>query len=490
MNINKSSVKGMEESNLSETLKEKTRPYNIEAEQNIIGLLLNNSKNINEIGDFLKEEHFYVPLHGKIYQGISKLIDRGMEPNAMIMKDYFANEDVFKETQLDSYSYLLKLMVDAQLSTDIKTLAKRVYETYLRREIINLGEEYIVKAKNENIDEDAEGLIELMEHELYNLASSGNPDSKIYSLEDSIRLALERIEKSAKSKGNVSGVSTGYTKLNEKTGGLQNSDLIIIAGRPSMGKTALAVNIALRAAKEFAREYNEKEVEKKRSVCFFSLEMSAEQIATRILAIETKINSSKMRVSKVNNNELKTLSQQIIKLSDVPVMIDDTPAITISGIRTRARRMKRKHNLGLLVIDYLQLINSVGKRKENRVQEIAEISQGLKAIAKELDIPVITVSQLSRATEMREDKRPLLSDLRESGNIEQDADIVMFVYREEYYLSRKIPSSDNEKLLEWQEKMDKVGNVAEIMIAKQRNGPIGNFNLRYDNETTAFDNLG
>ena len=217
--------------------------------------------------------------------------------------------------------------------------------------------------------------------------------------------------------------------------------------------------------------------------------MSAEQIAMRTLAIETKINSSKMRVRKVNKSELKSLSKQITKLSDIPIMIDDTPAMTISAIRTKARRLKRKHNLGLLVVDYLQLVNIMGKKKESRVQEVAEISQGLKAIAKELDIPVITVSQLSRATETREDKRPLLSDLRESGNIEQDADIVMFVYREEYYLSRKMDSSDQKKFLEWQENLEKVKNIAEIIIAKQRNGPIGNFNLRYSNETTAFDNL-
>ena len=465
------------------------RPYNIEAEQNVIGLLLNNNENINKIGDMLREEHFYVPLHGKIYQGINKLIDRGMTPDAIVMKNYFANEEVFKEIQIDSYEYLLKLMADAQLNTDIKTLAKSIYETYLRREIINLGEEFIVKAKKEDIDERGEELIELMEHELYNLASSSNYNSKIYSLEDSAKIALERIEKSAKSENEITGVSTGYIKLNEITGGFQNSDLIIIAGRPSMGKTALAVNITLRAAKEFEREYREKEVKKKKSACFFSLEMSAEQIAMRTLAIETKINSSKMRVRKVNKSELKSLSKQITKLSDIPIMIDDTPAMTISAIRTKARRLKRKHNLGLLVVDYLQLVNIMGKKKESRVQEVAEISQGLKAIAKELDIPVITVSQLSRATETREDKRPLLSDLRESGNIEQDADIVMFVYREEYYLSRKMDSSDQKKFLEWQENLEKVKNIAEIIIAKQRNGPIGNFNLRYSNETTAFDNL-
>lgn len=466
-----------------------TRPHNIEAEQNLIGLLLSNNENMNKIGDVLKDEYFYLPLHGRIYQGIGKLMDRGMVSDPITIKNYFAKEEIFKEIEMDSYEYLLKLVADAQLNTDIKTLAKNIYDTYLRRQLINIGEEYIVKAKEEKVDEKGEDLIESMEHELYNLASSGNGDNKVYSLTDSVKGALGRIEKALKSKKEISGVTTGYIEMNKFTGGFQPSDLIIIAGRPSMGKTALAVNIALRAAKEFMREYDDGEVKHKKSVCFFSLEMSAEQLASRILSMETKIDGSKIRIGKVSKDEFKNLSQQIINLNEVPIIIDDTPALTISAIRTKARRMKRQNNLGMLVIDYLQLINATSKNKENRVQEIAEISQGLKAIAKELDIPVITASQLSRAVEAREDKRPLLSDLRESGNIEQDADIVMFIYREEYYLSRKIPSSDEKKLLDWQEKMEKVENIAEIIVAKQRNGPVGNFNLRYNNKTTGFDNL-
>ncbi len=464
------------------------RPQNIEAEQNILGLLLNNNENMNKIGDVLKEEHFYLPLHAKIYQGISKLMDRGLVSDPITIKNYFAKEEIFKDTQINSYEYLLKLVEESQLSTDIRTLARNVYDTYLRRKIIDIGEEGIVKAKEEKIEEEGENIIEAMEQELYTLASSGNYDNKVYSLTDSIKGALVRIEKSLKSNREISGIETGYIDLNKYTGGFQSSDLIIIAGRPSMGKTALAVNIVLKAAKSFLKESKE-EGAKKKSICFFSLEMSAEQLASRILAIETKIDGSKIRIGKVNKEEFKNLSEQISALNELPIIIDDTPALTISAIRTKARRMKRQHNIGMIVIDYLQLISSTGRNKENRVQEIAEISQGLKAIAKELDIPVITASQLSRAVESREDKRPLLSDLRESGNIEQDADIVMFIYREEYYLSRKIPSSDEKKLIEWQEKMEKVGNIAEIIIAKQRNGPVGNFHLRYENRTTAFDNL-
>lgn len=463
------------------------RPNNIEAEQNLLGLLLNNNSYMNYIGDFLREEHFYLPLHSSIYQSIAILMNKGLVSDPITIKNYFAKEEIFANVGINSYEYLLKLVEEAQLSADITTLSKNIYETYLRRKIIDIGEKSIIKAKDEKIEEEGANIIEAMEQDLYNLVSSGNHDSKTYSLADSVKGALFRIEKLLKNKKEISGVETGYIDLNQYTGGFQNSDSIIIAGRPSMGKTALALNIALRAAKSFVKEAEEDH--KKKSVCFFSLEMSAEQLASRILAIETKIDGAKIRIGKVNIEEFKSLSDQLYKLDGLPIIIDDTPSLTISAIRTKARRMKRQHNIGMIVIDYLQLISSAGRNKENRVQEIAEISQGLKGIAKELDIPVITASQLSRAVESRDDKRPLLSDLRESGNIEQDADLVMFIYREEYYLSRKIPSSDEKKLMEWQEKMEKVENIAEIIIAKQRNGPVGNFHLRYENRTTAFDNL-
>lgn len=464
------------------------RPHNVEAEQNVLGLLLVNNENLTKIADLLKGEYFYLPIHQKIYEGIIKLVDKGLVSDPITIKNYFTKEAIFSNSQTNSYEYLLKLVEEAELNSDIKTLTLSIYETYVRRKIINLGENYIIKAKDQNFEYEAENLIEGMEHELYQLGTDQTYNSKTYSLTESIKGALEKIEKSLKNKSKISGVETGYTDLNSYTGGFQPSDLIIIAGRPSMGKTALTVNIALRAAKSFVKECADSKNIEKKCVCFFSLEMSAEQLASRILAIETKIDGARIRVGKVSKEEFKDLSEQMSTLSNIPIIIDDSPALTISAIRTKARRMKRQNNLAMLVIDYLQLI-SINKSRENRVQEIAEISQGLKSIAKELDIPVITASQLSRAVELREDKRPLLSDLRESGNIEQDADIVIFIYREEYYLSRKIPSSDEKKLLEWQEKMEKVENIAEIMISKQRNGPIGNLSLRYDNRTTAFENL-
>ena len=465
------------------------RPHNIEAEQHLLGLLLSNNANMNKIGDFIHEEHFYLPLHGKIYQSIAKLMDRGLVSDPITVKNYFAKEDIFKDIQISSYEYLLKLVEDSQLSEDIKTLSKSIYDTYIRRKIIDISQKGILKAREERAEEDSGNIIEFMEHELYLLASKGNYVSTVLSLTDSIKGTLAKIENAIKSGREINGIDAGYINLNKYTGGFQNSDLIIIAGRPSMGKTALAVNIMLRAAKYFVTESENKNERYKKSICFFSLEMSAEQLASRILAIETKIDGSRIRIGKVSKNEFINLSEQIIRLNSLPIMIDDTPALTISSIKTKARRMKRQYNMGILFVDYLQLINSIGRKKENRVQEIAEISQGLKAIAKELNIPVIATSQLSRAVESREDKRPLLSDLRESGNIEQDADIVMFIYREEYYLSRKIPSINEKQLIEWQEKMDKVEHVAEIIIAKQRNGPVGNFYLKYDNKTTKFDNL-
>ncbi|MFQ3307057.1 MAG: replicative DNA helicase [Candidatus Midichloriaceae bacterium] len=463
-------------------------PNNIEAEKNLLGMLLSNNENMNRIGDVFKEEYFYIPLHNRIYEAINKLIDRGFIADPITIKNYFADEEIFKESNTTSYEYLLKIVTESTLNSDIKTLARSIYETYLRRKIIELGYDFTVKAKNETLEEKGEDLVEMMEQQLYDIASNTNYENRGVDLSESIKYALARIETASKNKSDISGVSTGYIELNKITGGFHNSDLIIVAGRPSMGKTALALNMALRAAKQFKEEHI-KEKGKKKHVGFFSLEMSAEQLASRILSMETKIDGSKIRVGKVNKEEFKVLSKKVINLNDIPIIIDDTPALTISAIRTKARRMKRQYNLSFLVIDYLQLISGSKRNKENRVQEIAEISQGLKAIAKELDIAVLAASQLSRAVETRDDKRPMLSDLRESGNIEQDSDIVMFIYREEYYLSRKIPSSDENKLIEWQEKMEKVGNIAEIIIAKHRNGAVGNFSLRFDNKTTTFDDL-
>lgn len=458
-------------------------PCNIEAEQNLLGLLLANNDHLYKVSEFLLSKHFYLPVHSMIFNIIVQIVERGLSANIISIRNYLKDEAIFKEAKIDSNKYLVKIFSEAKLHIDIYTLAKSIQDAYIRRKIVNINEYYIFKAKNEKIEQTAEEILDNQEQELFVLSSQNSNDINCFSLHDSLNKVVDKLKK-AKIKNNaVSGVDTGYYKLNEYTGGFQSSDLVIIAGRPSMGKTALAINIAIKIAKEF----HSNSIEKK-SIVFFSLEMSAEQIASRILSIETDIDSAKMRIGKIESKEMTNIADQIVRISDLPFFIDDTPAITVSMIRARARRMKRQNGVSMLVVDYLQLVRSSNLTKENRVQEIGEISKGLKAIAKELDIPVVAISQLSRAVENREDKRPLLSDLRESGNIEQDADLVVFIYREEYYLSRQRPTNDI-RLDDWQDRMRKVGNIAEINIAKQRNGPVGSFFLRYDSTTTSFDNL-
>ena len=462
----------------------KLRPCNIEAEQNLLGLLLINNKNLNKIDSSLKEEHFFLPLHKRIYFAIIKLSKRGLIADPISLKNFFLEEEIFKNSEINSYEYLLKLIEETQLNSELETLIKSIKNTYIRRRIIDLSENYIIKARNEKIEDQEQDLIKEMEKELYILSESFNDNNQCYSLSYLLKNTLKNIKNSFERKEEINGIDTGYKELNNYTGGFQNSDLIIIAGRPSMGKTSLGLNIILNSAKYFMRKDSNKQ-----SVGFFSLEMSSEQIASRILSIETKIDNSKIRVGKLNNREFRNLSNKIFHLNQIPIIIDDNPGLSISMIRSKARKMKRENNIGMLFIDYLQLISSDKRYKENRVQEIAEISRGLKIIAKELNIPVITASQLSRAVELRENKRPILSDLRESGNIEQDADIVIFIYREEYYLSRKIPISDEKEILSWQGRIKKIEGMSEIIISKHRNGPVGSFVLKYDKLSTSFDNL-
>lgn len=472
-------------------------PNNIEAEQIIIGALLNNNEYIDKVIDFLKSEHFYMPIHQKIYNSILKFVEKGVIANPITLKSFFEKEEVLLDAGVTSFEYLVKLAANAQIIVDITALAKAIYELAIRRQLIEIGEDVVNEAHQEDIDGSINKRIEKVEQRLFNLASYGDNKYGFNQLKSAVLEALHRVKLAKERGGGVSGVPTKFIDLDKMTGGLQDSDLIIIAARPSMGKTALAINIAINAAENFQEEYRSLNKNKfsdqnntqAKSVGFISLEMSSEQIATRILAIKTGIDSGKIRIGMINKDEFNKLTQESSKLSSIPIYMDDTPALSISAIRTRVRRMKRQQNLGLLVIDYLQLIRGSGAVKDgNRVQEIGEISQGLKAIAKELNIPVVALSQLSRAVESREDKKPLLSDLRESGNIEQDADIVMFIYREEYYLSRKAPI-ESEKNLEWQEHLNKVKNTAEIIIAKQRNGPVGSCTLRFDMTTTIFTNL-
>ncbi len=463
-------------------------PCNVDAEKAVLGSFLNNNENLNKVGDFLRPENFYVPLHAKIYDTIIRFYERGLIASPVTLKNYFDSDDSLSDLKVSSLEYLIKLSANAASVINLLPYAKDIYETSLRRNLIKIGEEVVVDAHSHDADTSATDLIEHAEQKLFSLASDGSSDSGFVGIKASVVESIKRIDIARKRGGDVNGITTGFIDLDKLLGGMQSSDLLILAARPSMGKTALAINMALNAAADFCKA---KHVKDRKSVGVFSLEMSAEQIANRLLSIKTGIDGSRIRIGNITKQEFNILLKQSDQLSELPIFIDDTPAITISALRTRARRLKRQHNLGAIVIDYLQLIRGSSKMSEsNRVQEIGEISQGLKAIAKELDIPVLALSQLSRAVESRDDKRPQLSDLRESGNIEQDADVVMFIYREEYYLSRKMPQMhEAEKYAKWQAEMESYKGITEILIAKQRNGPIGNVSIRYDTRTTGFTNL-
>lgn len=465
-------------------------PCNIEAEKALLGAFLNNNDNMNKVADFLLPMHFFLPVHQKIYEAMIKLMERGLIASPITLKNYFEREESFQKTGINSLDYFLRLSSNAAAIVNLIPYAKEVYDTFLRRSLISISEETIGEAHDRKAEYAATDLIEKTEQKLFNLAMEGASDSGFTNIKISLGEALKRIDNARKHGAEVNGISTGFIDLDRLLGGMQKSDLLILAARPSMGKTWLAINIVLNAAMSFIKESKNNKEQKPASVGFFSLEMSAEQIANRLLSIKTGIDGNRIRIGNlINKDEFIKLLQESKELNELPVYIDDTPALTISAVRTRARRMKRQYNLGLIVVDYLQLVRSTFSGEQNRVQEVGEISQGLKAIAKELDIPVLALSQLSRAVETRDDKRPQLSDLRESGNIEQDADVVMFIYRDEYYLSRKMPTAGTDDHIKWQEEMDKIKSVADIIIAKQRNGPIGNISLRFDGKGLGFTNL-
>ena len=467
-------------------------PHNIDAEQSLIGLLLINNNYYGQVNEILLAEHFYEPLHQRIYSAISKLIERGQVATPIVLKSYFDKDAALED--IGGAKYLTQLAQMAVQIVDIKELAKLVHDLALKRKLIEIGESVVVTAYKPDLDKSANQQIEEAEHSLFTLATVGDISRGFVPLSMPVKEALDLSETAMKRTKHVAGITTGFIDLDNLLGGLNNSDLLILAARPSMGKTALAVNIAFNAVKEI---YEENRAEnKKGSVGIFSLEMSAAQLTNRLLSMGTGaddpgIDSNRIRKGDINENEFARLIRRSRSLSDLPLFIDDTPALSISQVRTRARRLQRQHGLRMLVVDYLQLLHgSSRKANESRVQEISEITQGLKAIAKELNIPVIALSQLSRAVEQREDKRPQLSDLRESGSIEQDADVVMFIYREEYYLVRKQPPE--EKATEhaaWQAEMEAARNITEIFVAKQRNGPVDKVKLRFDGATTMFANL-
>jgi replicative DNA helicase len=465
-------------------------PSNIDAEQSLLGALLVNNEALQHIGDQLRHDHFYEPLHGRIYDAIWKFNNKGLIANPVTLKHYFDQDEALAD--IGGGAYLTKLAAAAVTVINISDYSQMIYDLALKRQLIGIGEEVVNVAFEHQIDIPASAQIESAEQKLFNLSVEGTGDRGFRALKHSLIGAIKQAEFAFKHDG-VVGVTTGLTDLDTMLGGLHKSDLLILAGRPSMGKTALATNIAYNACKSLMEKAREGGQSAKDigSVGFFSLEMSAEQLSTRLLSSASKLNSSSIFKGTISGEEFAHLVRVSNDMASMPLFIDDTPALSIAGLRTRARRLKRMHNLKLLVVDYLQLLRGSNlKASDGRVQEVSEITQGLKAIAKELDIPVVALSQLSRQVEQRPDKRPQLSDLRESGSIEQDADVVMFVYREEYYLSREEPPMDKaDAYAKWQADMDRAMNVAEVIIAKHRNGPIGNVKMRFDGNLTQFSSL-
>ena len=453
----------------------KELPNNIEAEQSVIGSILLSNEIFDEINTIISSKNFYDPMHQKIFSAIENLIFKGMLANPITLKNYFENE----KDEINVPEYLVKITKFSSSARQAIEYSKIIYDMFVRRELIKISETTIDVAKLNDLNISGQSIIENSEKLLFDLAEKGSFNSSIIKFDDAVKLTIEMASNAYKNEEGIVGVPTGLRDLDDRLGGLHQSDLVIIAGRPSMGKTALATNIAFNAATKI------QENKKRSTVAFFSLEMSSEQLSTRILAEQARIKSNDIRRGKISDEQFDKFIETSKNISELPLFIDETPAISIAALSNRARRIKRIYGLDLIVIDYIQLMRAVNT-KDGRVQEISEITQGLKALAKELSVPVLALSQLSRAVEQRDDKKPQLSDLRESGSIEQDADVVMFVYREAYYLERKEPRPASVEHAEWQAKMNEVSNLAEIIIGKQRHGPTGNILLEFEAMFTKF----
>ena len=468
----------MEKLKINNFKQENKLPSNIEAEQALIGSILVNNDIIDEISNIVNHENFYDPLHSKIYNLIENLHNKGMIANPITLKNSFENDAALSE--IGGTEYLVKL---TRFSSSVKQsidYAKIVHEKFVKRELVQISETLSDEAVDETIDKTGENIIQDTEKSLFDLAERGTFHQSFLKFNQALDQTIEMATNAMKSDHGIVGVPTGLNDLDERLGGLHKSDLVIIAGRPSMGKTALATNIGYYAAKKILDD------NKKSSIAFFSLEMSSEQLSTRILSEQSRIKSNDIRRGKVTEEEFNRLIETSRNIHDLPLYIDETPAITISTLSNRARRIKRLFGLDLIIVDYIQLMTTSSKRYDGRVQEISEITQGLKALAKELSVPVLALSQLSRAVEQRDDKKPQLSDLRESGSIEQDADVVMFVFREEYYLERKEPKLGTIEHGEWQAKMNEIIGSADIIIGKQRHGPTGNVQVQFEGIYTKF----
>jgi replicative DNA helicase len=466
-------------------------PHNIEAEQSLLGAILVNNEALYRVSDFLNPGHFFEPIHQQIYEIAQSLIRTGKLASPVTLKTFLpADVDIAGMTVAQ---YLARLAAEATTIINAADYGRTVYDLAVRRELITIGEDMVNAAFDAPVDFAPRDQIEDAERRLYDLAEIGRYGGGFQKFDVALTTAIDMAARAYQRDGKLSGLASGLRDLDSKMGGLQSSDLIILAGRPGMGKTALATNIAYNVAKAWRGEVRADghiDTVNGGIVAFFSLEMSAEQLATRIIAEQSGIPSSTIRRGGISERDFEKIKDVAVELQHLPLFIDETGGLTVAQLAARARRLKRQKGLDLLVIDYIQLLQGSSRRsQENRVQEVTEITTNLKALAKELNVPILALSQLSRQVENRDDKRPQLSDLRESGSIEQDADVVMFVFREEYYLSNKEPRPGSEEHLKWQTDMAAVHGKAEVIIGKQRHGPTGTVNVHFDANITRFGNL-
>ncbi|WP_210431181.1 replicative DNA helicase [Iodidimonas gelatinilytica] len=470
-----------------DTLDYRQPPSNLEVEQALLGAMLVNNEAAEQVREYLHPEHFFEPVHGRIYEMILRLIDRDHTADPIKLRPFFDKDEALAD--MGGGAYLARLAASAATIINAVDYGRTLRDLALRRSLISVGNEMVISAYDADPADSGEGQLEAAESKLFDLAQTGSAGTSFTPFRTAVYKALEAAEAAYKDPDKISGVSTGLKALDAQIGGLHPTDLLILAGRPAMGKTSLATNIAFNAAKRWLDD-RDAGVDMKRTrgaaVAFFSLEMSADQLAARVVADRANIKSEEMRRGRLTDSQFEDLARAVRDIENLPLYVDDTAALSIAGVYTRARRLKRLHNIGLVIVDYLQLLSG-STRSESRVQEISEITRGLKALAKKLEVPVMALSQLSRTVESRENKRPQLSDLRESGSIEQDADIVMFVYRDEYYKEQQKPDEgDEKKFAEWVDMMERSRGLAEVIVGKQRHGPTGTVRLRFAKETTRF----
>ncbi|WP_349367859.1 replicative DNA helicase [Salinarimonas sp.] len=475
---------------LEETDREyRLAPSNVEAEQALIGAILVNNEAYYRVSDFLAPEHFHEDLHRRIYEVTASLIKAGKVATPITLKTYLGDADL---GGLTVSQYLARLAAEATTIINALDYGRTIYDLATRRQLITIGEDMVNAAFDAPVEATPREQIEEAERKLFALAETGRTDGGFQRFTDALTAAIDMAAKAYQREGKLSGISTGLVDLDRMMGGLQPSDLVILAGRPAMGKTSLVTNIGFNIAKAYRGEKRPDgtiETVNGGIVGFFSLEMSAEQLATRIIAEQSGVPSYKIRRGDIREDEFYRITDAAREMQAMPFYIDQTGGISIAQLTARARRLKRQRGLDILIVDYLQLLSGSGKKGENRVQELTEITTGLKALAKELAVPIVALSQLSRQVEARDDKRPQLSDLRESGSIEQDADVVMFVYRDEYYLKMKEPKPGTEEHFKWQAEMDAAHGKAEVIIGKQRHGPTGTVQLSFQADITRFGNL-